>query len=413
VHPLTLTLADPELESAWWADQAERAGHRQRRSVLALIALVVVFGVMDRIAFPGGYAHLWRVRAVVLALDLLALPAFFGPVQRLARWGQPALLWCAVVTLGGLWPVGRSIAPTATPEQLLFAVPAVVFGLMALFGASGLRFAWAAPVGVLVVAGFLAALWDAPAATPQFLLLTVAGGLSALAVGLLVSWSREAHARTDFLQRREVDRERARSERLLRVLMPEALALRLAAGPGPHLDRVDATVLFVTVVGYDPERYPPLAAVALLDRVLGELDEAAVEAGVERIKTIGGTVLLATGAPTPDPDHLARAARFALAAQRVVVGAGEREGVPLTTRIGLASGPVVCGVVGRTRFAFDVWGDTVNTASRLESHGEPGRIQLTEATGASLGPGFRVVPRGEVAVKGKGRLRTAWLEGGP
>jgi class 3 adenylate cyclase len=195
-------------------------------------------------------------------------------------------------------------------------------------------------------------------------------------------------------------------------LVPEALARKLEAGPGPHLERAEATVIFATIGGDDAAERDPLAVVALFDRVIGEIDEAAVAAGIERVKTIGATVLLASGVPTPDPDHLARAARFALAVRRIVRAAGQRERAPLTARVGLATGPVVWGVVGLTRYAFDLWGDTVNTASRLESHGAPGRIHVPAAVGEALRGAFAVEDRGEVSIKGKGLQRTAWLEDG-
>jgi class 3 adenylate cyclase len=410
VNPLTLTFPDPALERAWWEDWAQRSGDRQRVTLAALLGLVAAFAVVDLLAFPQVVAWLWGLRAGSIALAAPALLAFGEPV-RAARWGQVAVAWAAVAVLGAMFPMSALVAPAATGHQLVLAIPALVVALLALFGASGLRFAWAGPLGVVVVGGFLGALRTSPAATAPYLLLAGAGGGAALCVGLLVSWSRESHARGDFLARRELDSERARSERLLRVLMPDVLARRLAEGPGPHLTRGDATILFLSVTGYDPARGSPLDAVAVLDRVVGSLDEAAVAAGVERVKTIGATLLFATGVPDPDPGHLARAARFALATRALVARLGEADGLTLAARIGLASGPVVFGVVGRTRFAFDVWGDTVNTASRLESHGEAGRIQVALPVAVDLSSDFVLAVRGELEVKGKGRLTTSWLEG--
>ena len=412
MNRFTLTLPSAELETAWWLDWAQRSGARQRIAVGVLIGVVAAFGFVDRVAFPAVYGALWTARLAMLVLLVPALPVVFGSsVERLARWGQPAVAWLAIVTFGGLFPIGHTIAADATPDQLLLSIPSLLFGLLALFGASGLRFAYAAPIGVGTAIGFVGTLTNSPASTPEFLLLSAAGGGSALVVGFLVSWSREAHARTDFLRRRELERERRRSETLLRNLMPDVLARRLESGPGPHLDRRDATVVFATVTGFDPARYSPLAAVALLDRVIGAIDVAAVAAGVERIKTIGATVLLATGVPEPQTDHLARAARFALSLRALVAAIGAEESAPLAVRVGLATGPVVAGVVGRTRYAFDVWGDTVNTASRLDSHGAADRIQVSEAAARLLSDHFVLSPRGEVPIKGKGVLRTCWLEG--
>ncbi|MCB9699470.1 MAG: hypothetical protein H6738_21990 [Alphaproteobacteria bacterium] len=413
MNRLTLALDTPDLERAWWRDWAERQAGFERVAVTALFASMVSFALLDRVAFAHTWRELFVLRAWMLLAMLPAIPAFFGTRDTLARWGQPALLWLAMVVFGSLWPIQRTIAFQATPDQLVLTVPALMIGLLALFGASGLRFALAAPVGVCTVLGFGVILWTTPSSTPVLLILAGGGAISGLLVGSVVAWSREAHARMDFVRRRELDRERRRSEALLRNLVPEVLARRLEAGPGPHLDRVEATVVFATVVGYDAERWSPLDAVALLDRVVAAIDGRAVAAGVERIKTVGATVLLVAGVPTPMDDHLERAAKLALQLLRVVDRIARTEpDLDLRLRVGLQTGVLVGGVVGRNRYAYDVWGDVVNTASRLDSHGEAGRIQVTAATAQRLAAtGFTVAPRGEIDIKGKGRMATAWLEG--
>lgn len=412
MNRLTLALDTPELEAAWWKDWATRQAGYQQAVVIALVLLVASFALLDRTAFSVAWRDLYTVRAVVLLSMLPVLPVFFGRRDTLARWGQPALVWLATVAIGSLWPVQRLISFRASPDQLVFTVPALMVALLALFGVSGMRFAYALPVGLCTLVGFEGLLWASPHATPVLLTLATGGAGSGLVIGGLVCWSREAHARMDFVRRRELERERRRSEALLRNLVPEVLARRMEAGPGPHLDRVDATVIFATVVGYDPDRWSPLDAVALLDRVVAVIDTCAVAAGVERIKTVGSTVLLVAGVPTPVDDHLERAARLALRLRRAVDRLADGEpGLDLRLRVGLASGPLVGGVVGRNRYAYDVWGDVVNTASRLDSHGEAGRIQVAEPWASRLAAaGFRVLPRGPIEVKGKGRMSTSWLE---
>ena len=214
---------------------------------------------------------------------------------------------------------------------------------------------------------------------------------------------------------RELEAERERSERLLLNVLPEPIAERLKAEPGvviaEHHDAV--SVLFADIVGFTA-RSATMAAeeiVALLDQVFSAFDRIADVAGVEKIKTIGDAYMLAGGLPEQRPDHLAAVARTALAMRDEIARIAARSGQDwLPVRIGIDSGPVVAGVIGRRKFIFDLWGDTVNTASRMESHGQPGQIQVTERVAAALGPEFALRPRGTVEVKGKGPMPTFLLD---
>jgi guanylate cyclase len=173
------------------------------------------------------------------------------------------------------------------------------------------------------------------------------------------------------------------------------------------------SVLFADIVGFTA-RSAVMAAeevVTLLDEVFSAFDRLADAAGVEKIKTIGDAYMLVGGLPEPRPDHLAAVARTALAMRdeiaRIAAHPGERW---LAVRIGIDSGPVVAGVIGRRKFIYDLWGDTVNIASRMESLGPPGEIQVTERVAAALGPEFVVRPRGTIEVKGKGPMQTFLLD---
>jgi class 3 adenylate cyclase len=207
------------------------------------------------------------------------------------------------------------------------------------------------------------------------------------------------------------DRERTRSERLLLNVLPPAIATRLKRSPAVIADRLPAaTVLFADLVGFTPlsARVPPEELVRLLDEVFTSWDELAERHGLEKIKTIGDAYLVAGGIPTPRPDHAEAVARMALEMIPALAACGR--GYELSARIGIDTGPVVAGVIGRAKFSYDLWGDTVNTASRMESSGEPGRIQVTERVRAELEPAFRFAARPEIAVKGKGPMRTYFLE---
>jgi len=148
--------------------------------------------------------------------------------------------------------------------------------------------------------------------------------------------------------------------------------------------------------------------VDLLDEIVTEFDRLAATHGVEKIKTIGDGYMAVAGVSQPQDDHLQRLARMALRLPALVGELSEAHGVDLAVRIGIAGGPVMAGVIGADKFSYDVWGDTVNLASRLESHGLPGEIQVTAEVREALGDGFVFEPRGPIEVKGVGILET-WL----
>jgi adenylate cyclase len=162
-------------------------------------------------------------------------------------------------------------------------------------------------------------------------------------------------------------------------------------------------VLFADIVGFTPltERLSAAEVVSLLDRLFARWDAVAADHGVEKIKTIGDAYMVAAGIPLPRDDHAEAIAETALAMLPEVRRCSAETGVPLEVRIGIDTGPVVAGVIGRSKFSYDLWGDTVNTASRMESHAQPGTIQVTERTYEHLRHRYELCPRGMIEVKGK------------
>lgn len=214
--------------------------------------------------------------------------------------------------------------------------------------------------------------------------------------------------------RAELELEQRRSEALLLNVLPAPIAERLKDGEQVIADRADTvTVLFADIAGFTEltATLPPEEVVELLDRTFTELDRLADEHGLEKIKTIGDAYLAVGGLPEPQPDHAERVADMALAVRNLFRPGATFAGPDLTVRIGIDTGPVVAGVIGRRRFAYDLWGDTVNTASRMESHGVPGRVQVTERVRDRLCDRYLFEPRGTVDVKGKGPMPTWFLVG--
>ena len=210
-----------------------------------------------------------------------------------------------------------------------------------------------------------------------------------------------------------LDAEHRRSESLVLSILPASIAARLKGGPEVIAEQHPAaTVLFADVVGFTQlaERTAPDAVVALLDRLFSEFDELAQRHGLEKIKTIGDSYMAVAGAPEPRPDHVEAAVAMAVEMLMVARQCGPG-GEPVELRIGMDTGPVIAGVIGRRKFAYDLWGDTVNTASRMESHGVPGRIQVTAAVAERLRGRYVFERRPPMEIKGKGLMEPYLLVG--
>jgi adenylate cyclase len=228
--------------------------------------------------------------------------------------------------------------------------------------------------------------------------------VSSVAMLLLVTFARGREA------------AQARVEALLLNVLPADIAQRLQSDPNAIADHFDeASILFADVVDFTPlsNRLDAREVVGLLDRLFTSFDELVDRYEVEKIKTIGDCYMVAAGVPRRRPDHAHALAGLALelreCAKTCLPDGTDHD---LRLRIGISSGPVVAGVIGRRRFLYDLWGDTVNMASRLESHGTPDEIQITRSTWELLRDDFVVEPLGVIDVKGKGEVET-WRLVGP
>jgi class 3 adenylate cyclase len=211
-----------------------------------------------------------------------------------------------------------------------------------------------------------------------------------------------------------LDLAHQRSEDLLLNILPASIAHRLKLRGGTIADGfAGVTVLFGDLVGFTrmSARLPPEQIVGMLNDLFCRFDDVAGSLGLEKIKTIGDCYMVAGGLPDPLPDHAERVAEMALAMQSIVAEIAARTGEPLILRIGIHTGPVVAGVIGKRKFIYDLWGDTVNIASRMESHGIPGAIQLSAASRQLLDGAYQLRHRGTIEVKGKGEMETWLLEG--
>ncbi len=205
----------------------------------------------------------------------------------------------------------------------------------------------------------------------------------------------------------ELESERAKSDRLLLNVLPAPISERLKRGEESIVDSIPAaTVLFADIVGFTRTAaiLPATEVVARLNDLFSEFDRAASSLGLEKIKTIGDAYMAAAGVPLSDPAHASHCADLALSMLELVAAFNARHGLGWEIRVGIHSGPLVAGIIGTQKFAYDVWGDTVNIASRLESHGVPGEIRVSEATRALIASEFELRPCGDLELKNRGSL---------
>jgi adenylate cyclase len=391
------------------ADDRDDETTKRRKALLVLITVLllpiaVVWGGLYLI-FGSWVGYVPLVYALVL---LGALVAFIRTrsVALLLRANLIALLFAptlSMVPLGGflgsgavgMWGV---LAPAGA---LVFSGPR-----------AGLRW-YVAYLAVFIASGVAGQLAGPVSSVPDWFTSIMLGLNVALAGSivfiLLATFLGQRDRAMDALAR-----EQERSERLLLNVLPREIAPRLKAGESPIADAYEhATVLFADVVGSTmlAEQLDAKQLVALLNRIFSRFDVLAESHGVEKIRTIGDNFMCVAGVPRRRADHAQAAARLALDMRAYVdeLHAGGEDQIDF--RIGMNSGPCVGGVIGLRKFVFDIWGDPVNTASRMESHGVPGRIHLSDATYELIREEFECEPRGTIEVRGKGAMRTWFLIG--
>jgi adenylate cyclase len=344
------------------------------------------------------------VASALLHLSVLAL---------VARGQRAAALFLFLFNCNAqIAVVAAALGPQVGFHYYFFAFAMVVFLV------TPRRYAFLYPFAGVSVVGYLYfARWLKPtdALVPidpgfadvvsTFTIVTVSGTL------VLVAFLFDADTR---LAEAHLEEEHARSERLLLNILPPAISTRLKDGEATIADGFrEVSVLFADIVGFTElsARMPPAELVGVLNSVFSRFDELAGDLGLEKIKTIGDAYMVAAGLPEPRDDHAVVLVRMGLQMRDALARLNEEQGLSLDVRIGVHSGPVVAGVIGKRKFSYDLWGDTVNTASRMESHGEKGRVHVSRATASLLGERFEMVSRGVIPVKGKGELETFFVDG--
>jgi len=378
-----------------------RPARRQMAIVNLMAVLIAVFSAIYAIVFAyygmDVYLHL-----IVVNLTLVAVALLVPLAHRISDIAGALLI--AVAEFAALFYFVRALGHDSGIQTNYIIAAAVAFAICGMT-----RFRLTVAVIVTGLALHLAAWFLFPperaliAAPPALLAnLYVSSavttfGMIALIVGYAFTLA---------------DHARAEADALLANILPEAIAERLKERPGERVaDSVaEASVLFSDLVGFTElaKRLGAERTVTLLDQVVTEFDRLAAAHGVEKIKTTGDGYMAVAGVSRPQADHLPRLARMALCLPDLVERLSATHGVDLRIRIGIASGPVMAGIIGADKFSYDVWGETVNLASRLESHGLPGEIQVCGDCTKTLQAGFVLEPRGPITVKGVGEVET-WL----
>ena len=247
-----------------------------------------------------------------------------------------------------------------------------------------------------------------PAVRETFLMANVTSAFTILAI---MSYVYSEAART---AEAKLELERQKADKLLLNILPASIAQRLKEDDSIIADHFgSATVMFSDIVGFTAlsEKVTPTELVGRLNRIFSDFDDLAERHGLEKIKTIGDAYMVAGGFPELRDGHAKHVSAMALDMLEAIEACNRETEQPVAIRIGIHTGPAVAGVIGIKKFAYDVWGDTVNTANRMESSGLPGRIQLSEQAAALLDDDFVVEERGTIEVKGKGWMKTYWLLG--
>ena len=389
------------------ADARDDEELRQKKALLVLLAILIlpvsiVWGSLY-LGFGSGVGYIPFVYFVVSVGSL----AIFARTRRFGFLLNTQLLDVMLTTTVGQMLIGGFLPSGGVA---LWGILAPLGALVFLEVREATRW-FVAFIAVFVATGLIGELFVQDADLPVWFTSTMLAlnivGTATVAFTVLASFAQQRNEALTALRA-----EQRRSESLLVNILPRAIVERLKAASEPIADDFpEASILFADVVNFTPlsERMSPAEMVGILDRLFSGFDALVERHGVEKIKTIGDCYMAAAGVPEPQPDHACKAALLALDMREVVATSGVTEEPGLQVRIGINSGPVVAGVIGTKRFLYDLWGDAVNTASRMESHGTPGEIQITRATYELVKDRFECRARGTIPIKGKGEMETWYL----
>ena len=400
---LRLRFRDPELEAAFRDDRFRHNIGNIRFAFLAGIVLWITWGLVLQphiLALADRRLDTTMRFGVFIPLLLVGVGLTFTPLFR--RIWQLLSVVIATATIL-LWVYYASQILTLPAEYGYFGVILITAFTYTLLR---LRFLLVVLVTVIGIAAYLPYAYTASYIVDVSRVLAALYLISFGFLGCLAAYRLERFSRQVFLRERQLDRERERSDGLLLNILPRAIVEELKTSPGGRIAQAfdDVSVVFADAVGSTEqgERSTPEEFAAALDELFRRFDEVADRRGLEKIKTIGDAYMAVAGVPVPKADHADAAAAMSLDVMAEAAQVRWPSGDPIVLRVGVATGPAVAGIIGERKFAYDVWGDTVNLASRLQDCTEPGQVLVSEGTAARLGDRYEFGTPQLVDLKGKG-----------
>jgi class 3 adenylate cyclase len=409
---LRLRFSDPALESAFRADQFQLNIGNIRFAFAAGIALWIAWGLLLRpyiLALQDQQVDTVIRWGVFIPILIVGFALTFTKIfSRIWEWVSVTIAVATIV----VWVYYASNVLTLPAEYGYIGVILITAFSYTLLR---LRFVLVVLITVVGIAAYVPYAFTARYIVDVSRVLATLYLLSFGALGGMAAYWMERYTRLLFVRRRQLDEERTRSDVLLRNILPQAIVEKLKSSAGERIAQAfdEVSVVFVDAVGSTEQaaRTTPEEFAGALDRLFRWFDEIADRHGLEKIKTIGDAYMAVAGAPVPMPDHSGAALAMAV---EILEGCRELRwpsGDPIAVRGGVATGPAVAGIIGERKFAYDVWGDTVNLASRLEEQGEPGQFLISERTAEDAIDRYPVGPVRVLDIKGKGPTRARALIG--
>ena len=406
INPLTLRFPK-DLEQKFFEDYFEKSLNQVRFALLLGLFFEAVTGILDRWISPD-----IRIQALFLRYGIIfpILIACFGfTFSRLfKRFMQPSISLAILVVASSF------IGFTLFTRNLDIDTPGVLILILYSYTAIKLTFLYATFVGwIIAVLSNIVTIWHIHPSIPTLVENNFHLFLANF-LGMFANYMMEYYIRKGYCHDRLLAEERDKVERLLLNILPQPIAERLKRETCTIADSfAEATIMFADIVGFTPlsTRLSATELVNFLNQIFSAFDRLVEQHDLEKIKTIGDAYMVVGGLPKHRADHAEAIAEMALDMQQEVARLSREMNEPFSIRIGINSGPVVAGVIGLKKFIYDLWGDAVNTASRMESHGLPNCIHVSQATYELLQDKYHFEERGAIQVKGKGEMLTYLLKG--
>ena len=422
INPITLRYYDRELEQSFRQEYAEKSIKQIRFAILIPIFIYFLSETMNRFSSPE-YVGI----AIGLKFGIFT-PLLLIILATTYRRNSPQVIQIMLVVVSLIMALSFTIGISSEAffisiftgkdlnNYILFTInTALILVTVYTYTATRLLFTYAISTALVILAIYNITAFFVVKPTLSMILFTsnfqlFLGNL----IGGFAGYLMELYLRRDFLKSSLLEIEIKKSEQLLLNILPEAIANRLKEDSATIADSFDeVTILFADIVGFTKlySQISPVELVELLNQIFSAFDELAEKHGLEKIKTIGDAYMIVGGIPEPRVDHAEAIAEMALDMQAAVLKINQQTLYKIAIRIGINSGEVIAGVIGKKKFIYDLWGDAVNTASRMESHGIPNSIHVTMNTYHRLAEKYLWEERGIVEVKGKGEMQTYILKG--